>query len=143
MDRPEEAPPADRDAALPEEGTRARPGVRRTAKAEMAGLIHALKGVPAVAESLHFVISRPRRAAWLGLSLAICVVFAVAGREADLPLRTWLALFATAFLVAGACVRIANGDDREEADDPPSPRSALLTTDQGPGDPDRDSQQGL
>jgi hypothetical protein len=99
--------------------------------------------MPAVAESLHFVISRPRRAAWLGLSLAICVVLAVAGREADLPLRTWLALFATAFLVAGACVRIANGDDREEAEDPPSPRSALPTTDQGLGDPDRDSQQGL
>jgi hypothetical protein len=109
----------------------------------MARLFRTLRSVRAIEDVLCFVTSRPRRAAWLGLSLAICFVLAVAGREADLPLRTWLALFATAFLVAGACVWIASGDDRENAGDVPSPHSALPTTDQGLGDPDRDSQQGL
>ncbi len=126
--------------ALPEEGARA--GADRTAMPEMARPIDALKSRRPFAAITRVVAARPRQAAWLGLSLAICVVLAVAGSNADLPLRAWLALFAVAILVARACTWIVSGDDRSDADEVPSPHSALPTQDGQPGAPNRDSQQG-
>jgi hypothetical protein len=59
-------------------------------------------------------------AAWLLLSTALCTTLVLAGREADLPLRTWLALFAAAVLTAGACVGIVGTGDGEGSEAGPS-----------------------
>ncbi len=79
----------------------------------MARLLRALKALPPVVAITQFVGSHARAAAWLGLSAGICAVLAVGGRNVDLPLRSWLALFAAGVLTAGLCIWIVSAGDED------------------------------
>lgn len=97
--------------------------MNRTARA----VVERLAALPAGKAIGDFVSAQPRRAAWLALWTATCTILIVAGRDAGLPLRSWLALFGVAALVCEGCLRIAAGgtvdalQDRSTADLKDSP----------------------
>ncbi len=77
----------------------------------MERLFNALRGVLPVQALVRLAEERPRFAAWMALSMGICVVLAISGRNASMPLGPWLVLFTVGTLTAGLCIRIVTGDD--------------------------------
>jgi hypothetical protein len=97
----------------------------------MTRLLSILRDLPPVVAVTRFSESHPRATAWLGLSTGACASLVVGGRDADLPLRSWLALFAASILTAGMCILIVGGDDGNGAPDDSTSRSGGVT---GSGD---------
>jgi purine-cytosine permease-like protein len=70
-----------------------------------------------------FAKARPRLAAWIVLSAALCTFLAIEGRQVVLAVGQWLALFLACVLVAGLCVRIVSGRDDAPTTPPPPTRT--------------------
>lgn len=77
----------------------------------MATFLNTLRRLPPVAALIHTAEARPRFTAWIALSLGICLVLAISGWDARVPLGPWLVLFAVGILAAGLCIKIVTGDD--------------------------------
>lgn len=73
----------------------------------MATFLNTLRRLPPVAALIHTAEARPRLTAWIVLSLGICLVLAISGRDARVPLGPWLAV---GTLTAGLCIKIVTGD---------------------------------
>jgi hypothetical protein len=74
-----------------------------------------LKNLPVLGTFVKFADSRPRIAAWIVLSVAICVLLAIEGRDVGLLIGQWIALFVASTLVAGLCIWIVTWEDKDEA----------------------------
>ena len=83
----------------------------------MATLLDARKALPPVVALTRFADTHPRAAAWLALSAGVCGILVVSGRNAALPLRPWLALFAAGITTAGLCVWIVGGGEYDGSQD--------------------------
>ena len=77
----------------------------------MERILSVLKRFSPVEASMRVVGKHPRLAAWTVLSMGICLVLAIGGRDARLPLGPWLVLFAVGILTAGWSIKLVTGDD--------------------------------
>jgi len=73
-----------------------------------------LKNLPVIGALVRFADERPRLSAWIVLSVAICILLAIEGRDVGLLIGQWIALFVASILVAGLCIWIVTWEDSDE-----------------------------